>query len=216
MSTTYADARCLCGEPAPGRLHHYWECPLAEGVVRAIEAHLPPPGLPHPPGVRTALQPHHVWCMEPPRCRPRMHSGVWRVVCLAALNSMDYGRRQVYKLELARQEAARRARTAAEQRRRRVLRTGQLQLVDVGVTVTPRPSAARAAAEAAERQDKLEELGRVVVARFWSLLVDFVVVGAPPPQWLASLGPAHPFLHVNPTLTQVQLQHLAGVLSRDA
>ena len=32
---------CACGILAPGRLHHYWECPVAQAVVHTIDTQLP-------------------------------------------------------------------------------------------------------------------------------------------------------------------------------
>ena len=203
-----ASQHCLCGEPGPGRLHHYWECPLAAAVVSAVEAHLPQPAN-LPPGTRALLRPWHVWCMEPPRCRPRVHGGVWRVVCLAALNAMDYGRRKVYALALAAQAAQ----GQQQRQRQRLLSQGQLQLEDVRVVVRPSPASAALAAQ--RRSEQLAELQRVVVARFWSLLVDFEVLGTAPPQWQAAAAPNQPFMRPNPTWATVQLQHLQGVLSDD-
>ena len=203
-----ASNRCLCGEPGPGRLHHYWECPLAQAVLDAVEAHLPPGGpVGAVPGTHAMVLPRHLWCMEPPRCRPRVHGGVWRVVCLAALNAMDYGRRKVYALGLREREPERRQQAL----RQRLLSQGQLQLEDVGVVVQPSPAAAAQAAQ--RRYDQLQELKQAVVARFWSLLVDFEVVGAAPPQWRVPAAPNQPFMRPNPTWATVQLQHLRGVLS---
>ena len=111
--------------------------------------------------------PRHLWCMEPPRCRPRVHGGVWRVVCLAALNAMDYGRRKVYALGMRAQVAERQR----QQQRQCLLSQGQLQLEDVGVVVQPSPASVAQAAQ--RRLEQLEELKQAVVAPVWSLLVDF-------------------------------------------
>jgi hypothetical protein len=54
-----------------------------------------------------------------------------------------------------------------------------------------------------ERQ--LSVVSRAAVAHFWGLLADFVAVDAAPPQWLAQIGPSHPFLCVDVARTRVLL-----------
>ncbi len=76
---------CTCGVVGPGRRHHYWECPVAQAVVAAMQQQLP-----HP----TQLQCVHVWLARPPH--PALHKGVWLVVALAALLAMDHGRQRLY------------------------------------------------------------------------------------------------------------------------
>ena len=117
------------------------------------------------------------------------------------------GRRKVYALGLQAQAPGRRQQVL----RQRLLSQGQLQLEDVGVVVQPSPASVAQAAQ--RRSDQLQELKQAVVARFWSLLVDFEVVGAAPAQWPASAAPNRPFLRPDPTWATVQLQHLRGVLS---
>ena len=77
---------CACGAVAPGRLHHYWECPVAEAVVRELSRCLPR-------GV--ALHQVHVWVGRKPM--QGLHGGVWLVVCQAALLAMDHGRAMLYR-----------------------------------------------------------------------------------------------------------------------
>jgi hypothetical protein len=45
-------------------------------------------------------------------------------------------------------------------------------------------------------QQRVEIACKVAVATFWDMLADFVGVGMCPPQWMAAVGAAHPFLHV--------------------
>ena len=86
----------------PGRRHHFWECPVAQAVVGIMQQQL----VGWMPG---ALQPHHVLCMRCPEPvpsaggapGPAVHKGVWRVVCLAAINAMDSGRRAANKLGIS-------------------------------------------------------------------------------------------------------------------
>jgi hypothetical protein len=75
---------CTCGVAGPGRRHHYWECPVAQAVVAAIQQRLPQPA---------QLQCVHVWLARPPH--RTLHKGVWLVVCMAALLAMDHGRKRL-------------------------------------------------------------------------------------------------------------------------
>jgi hypothetical protein len=82
---------CACGILAPGRLHHYWECPVAQAVVHTIDTQLP--------------QHHHVrrinvWLAKVP-AGSDLHAGIWMVVCQAALGAMDKGRKTLSRLDLA-------------------------------------------------------------------------------------------------------------------
>lgn len=77
---------CACGAVAPGRLHHYWECPVAKAVVRELRRCLPR-------GV--ALHQVHVWAGRKPM--QGLHGGVWLVVCQATLLAMDHGRAMLYR-----------------------------------------------------------------------------------------------------------------------
>lgn len=78
---------CLCGGAvAPGRDHVYWGCPVAVAVRQQLEGAMP--------GVQ--LSRAAVWLMRAPQ---GIHVGVWRVVCLAALSAMDYGRKQLHRLD---------------------------------------------------------------------------------------------------------------------
>jgi hypothetical protein len=82
---------CACGVVAPGRRHHFWECPVAVAVVAAIRQQLP--GQP-------VVCCHHIWLAVPPACPVRCHRGVWSVVALAALLAMDKGRALLCKWKL--------------------------------------------------------------------------------------------------------------------
>lgn len=94
---------CVCGCRCPGRVHHYWQCPVAEAVRREVERQLPP--LVEAPAVGQAgvarLQCNHLWLMRAPHTAPALHIGVWHLVCMAALAGMDEGRRKLYGVQLA-------------------------------------------------------------------------------------------------------------------
>lgn len=75
---------CACGapDPSPGRLHHYWACPVARAVIDSVSAAV---GAPVP---RAAI-----WLARAPA---GVHASVWCLVCLAAVAAMDHGRRVLY------------------------------------------------------------------------------------------------------------------------
>ena len=94
---------CPCGWAAPGylstgevaaanRAHVFWECAPAR-AVRALLQHNLPPG-------SVALQPRHLWLLDPPG-GSGVHEGVWAVVCLAALSSLDRARSFLWARALA-------------------------------------------------------------------------------------------------------------------
>jgi hypothetical protein len=84
---------CPCGHDVPDRHHHYWTCPVAQAVQATINSCLTAarPGAP-------PVQRHHIWLAQAP---PRVHCGVWDVVCLAAVRAMDKGRRALIRETLA-------------------------------------------------------------------------------------------------------------------
>ena len=164
------------------------------------------------------LQPQHVLCMVCPvavgvQGAPAMHKGVWRVVCLAAINAMDVGRRAANKLRM-------------QQREQAPLEAAQQQLPGVPVdqqriTVLLQPAPLtvhqqqhqaavqqrqQLAAQQREQQEQLAAVARLAevkqkaVSRFWELLQDFVALEAAPRAWLTSIAPNHPFLRVNGTV----------------
>ena len=78
---------CTCGSVDPhDRLHVFWSCPVALAVRREIQLCVP--------AALTSDNPAQLWTMSPP---PReVLPQVWHIVCLAALNAMDHGRRVLY------------------------------------------------------------------------------------------------------------------------
>lgn len=80
---------CPCGAAVPDRSHHYWTCPVAQAVQAAINSCLAAADPRAPP-----VQQRQIWLALPP---PGVHSGVWDVVCLAAVRAMDRGRRALIR-----------------------------------------------------------------------------------------------------------------------
>jgi exonuclease III len=78
---------CDCGMVAPDRQHHFWGCPVAQAVTQTVHEQLPP---------QYHVLRINVWLCRPPH--PTVHAGVWQVVCLAAVISMNKGRQLMYKL----------------------------------------------------------------------------------------------------------------------
>lgn len=81
---------CGCGGGACSRLHHFWQCPVAQAVVSEMRLALP--GQPH-------LTREHVWLAIPPSLAPgrEMHGHVWLVACMAALTAIESGRKYMAK-----------------------------------------------------------------------------------------------------------------------
>jgi hypothetical protein len=200
-----AHAHCMCDitkvGPPPGRRHHFWDCPIAKGVVHVLQQQLSaiPSG---------ALKPHHVLCMECPA--PSLHKGVWRVVCLAAVNAMALG------CSASNQQGAERA---AELRQQAAAAATQLaavfpqRLITAYTQPTPLTPAQQQHNEQVRQHRQLQEqqqqqqqhlvaadhlaaVCQQAVSRFWELLHDFVALGATPRKWLPDISPSHPFLRV--------------------
>ena len=200
--------QCLCSAVRPDRLHHFWACPVARGVVEAMSAQLVgqfalPSG--------QALEACHVLLMQPPPTAPAsIHLGVWQVVCLAALNAMDVGRASTAKWHAQRTQQQRQQRQLSQQLppdpgQQRI--TAFFEQRPPSQEVLSRRQQRQQQREAAERQafederqPLLQEAQQAAVVRFWELLADFVAAGQPPPSWLVPggadhLGAVHPFIH---------------------
>lgn len=96
----HRDAPCACGaaDTRPGRHHHFWSCPVATAVVADIQAALAQRTPAAPPA---PLAPASVWLARAP---PGVHAGVWGVVCLAAVEAMDVGRRRAWAAQQRQQQ----------------------------------------------------------------------------------------------------------------
>lgn len=73
------DMPCACGAAVPDWLHHFWHCPVAQAVIQVLQSQLPQGAV--------QLQPCNVLLGGLPHAA--VHSGVWKVVVLAALNAME-------------------------------------------------------------------------------------------------------------------------------
>jgi hypothetical protein len=204
---------CVCGPVVggqPGRRHHYWECPVAQAVVCVMQQQLVG-------WVSDALQPHHVLCMRCPQpdqgeqgvAGPALHKGLWLVVCLAAINAMDGGRKAANRLNVEQHEqvqAALAAQHAAAAPADQRLITTMLQ--PAALTAAQQQHRERiqhrqqAQAHLQQQQQQQEATARLTAAKqqavsqFWALLQDCVVLSVVPDRWRADVPTGHPFLRV--------------------
>lgn len=222
------EQRCLCAQPGPGRLHHFWECPVARAVADTVATQLVGPFALRPAG--QVLTARHLMLMRPPdtvsdtALQPAIHEGVWQVVCLAAVAAMDVGRRATAKWYVRRQEQQRQQRAVAPLPPDQQLITDffmgqppsaaeQQQQVAAAAAAQQQVAAELAAEQQAfevERQPLLAEAVLAAPARFWELLADFVEVGTPPDAWVASgherqVPRAHPFIQAGGTSSTLSL-----------
>ena len=188
---------CVCG-PSPsglpaGRHHHYWDCPVAQSVVEALKQQL------FGGWCCGALRPYHVLLMERPRgvsTACTLHKGVWQVVCLAAINAMDLGRRAACQLGVQQKK-----------------QWGQLRITDIFQPAPLTPTQQQHQQQVRQRQQllmqqqqqqqqeaaaaQLAEVQQQAVCYFWELLEDFVALEAAPQSWFPQVSPSHPFLCVS-------------------
>lgn len=196
---------CLCGELCPDHVHHFWNCPMAQAVVGAIEAELQPQWCTRIPG-SPLVQQQHVWLMHPPLGIKRLHHDVWRIVCLAALNAMHVGLKAAntyhYQQSMLQQSQAPHPAPALPAGQRRItdmfapaaLTQAQQQHQQA---VQQRRQQQQQLVEQQRQQEVqrlLHETKQLAVARFWELVTDWVVLNASPPRWCAQVAADHPFL----------------------
>ena len=90
--SNYHPWRCPCtaqpGAVNSSRQHTFWECPVALAVRHQITSCLSMPNL---------LQQKHVWLLQ---ALPGVDCTVWTVVCLAAVDAMEYGRKFLWAQHL--------------------------------------------------------------------------------------------------------------------
>ena len=191
---------CICGALMPGRAHHFYDCPVAAAVLQNISANLPNAWCSRQADGSAVLR-KHLWLMQPPPGPRRLHHGVWHVVCVAALNAMDVGRKSANEfrmLQLQPQPAVPdpvvlgqprittllqpAPLTAAQQQHNDMLEQQRLQ--------QRQQEAARRLVEAKEQ----------AVARFWLLLTDFAIMHAAPDTWIPHVAEDHPFLCREPMI----------------
>lgn len=192
----HRDESCSCGTSGvrPDRLHHFWDCPAARAVVADITSSLAAAAPRPPPALTTA----DLWLARTP---PGIHAGVWGVVCLAAVEAMDRGRRRLVATRLQQQQQQPPA--AGPQYRQLTLDGFLLPGTDnadpavPGEGPPPPPTHDQPQLPPSQHDDDpATAASRTARRAFWSLLADFTALGRAPQSWLAELSPTHPFLLV--------------------
>ena len=196
----HTDQPCPCGaaEQRPGRQHHFWSCPVASSVVGQLEAAMGVAAAPAPAPAPLTLT--HLWLARPP---PGIHTGVWGVVCLAAVEAMAHGMRRLYGLVLRQQQQQRGQQPSHPQTRYvqltldSFLLPGGIDEDAVGAPPPPPPSAQLLPIpDPDDPSDFVTTASRCACKFFWTLLSDFAALGCAPASWLESLPLTHPFFHV--------------------
>ena len=143
------------------RSHHFWSCPIARAVVSELLSALP---------AQAQLVCADVWLMRPPA---GVYAGVWGLVCAAAVEAMEFGRKLAWALDLGG--------AAAPGGPSQTLITSFFPRVSVGDSP---PSAV------------VQRAARKAAAWFWCLIQDFVSLQRVPVDWLSKMGPTHAFVGV--------------------
>lgn len=135
------------------RLHCFWQCDVADAVVKEVRAGLP---------AGACLTRRHLWLGQPPA--KEITRAVWRVVCMAAVAAMEKGRRCLLCQYHVREEQR-----AAAAARPQGLR--QLTLYEAFHIAPP-----AAADDAGDEQvlDPVVTAKRCAIQEFWALLHLFV------------------------------------------
>ena len=179
---------CGCGwaGPSPGdagcrarqwRLHHFWGCPVAEAVRKELSAALG--------AARGSLTCAHVWLLRPP---PDVCPWVWPVVCAAALEAMERGRKVLWA-------------AAADD-----LPDGQTHIEDffppvarpAGADELPRPGVGAPITAVVRAQ-------RRAAAWFWCIIQDFVSLHKTSDLWGWAVPSDHPFMGHHGTQLELHL-----------
>ena len=223
----HTDEPCPCGaaDQRPGRQHHFWDCPVARGVIGQLEAACAVAAAPAPPPAPLVIA--NVWLARPP---PGIHAGVWGVVCLAAVEATAHGMRRLTGLRLRwrerqqqqqqqpqqqqpQQEQPQQERPQQQpqqeqqQQQQQQPRLVQLSLDSFlqpggdegGGPPAPQPLAPSPAHAAPDPNDPSEFpalASRAACKFFWTLLSDFAALGCAPSAWLDALSHSHPFFRI--------------------
>ena len=131
-----------------------------------------------------------------------MYQGVWKVVCLAALNAMDVGRKAALDFRMQHRTPQQVAAAAA----------GQPSITSMMQPTAPTPHQQMHNQQVQQRRQqqlqqeaaqRLQEAKQQAVAKFWELLSDFVVMHAAPDKWVPRVAVDHPFLCTEPLINHI-------------
>lgn len=161
---------CGCGAANPRREHFFWSCPVAQAVVETLRQGCP--------GC-DSLSKTNVWLMQAPTGVPH---AIWLVVCLAALNGMNAGRKKMISVSRKFAQSA-----DPEWRPHQAARTRFM---------------AHGASHMSVAQ-KVEAAMGVAVSDFWGRLASFAALRRNP----VGVGTSTPFLRVGAAGLQVNRVH---------
>jgi hypothetical protein len=89
----HANLICGCpGHPRRTRLHSYWECPVAQGVITTLRDTLQLAQLPY------QFDRSHLWLLKSPD--RKIPDYFWAVLAISTIAAMDYGRRLMAKQQV--------------------------------------------------------------------------------------------------------------------
>jgi hypothetical protein len=140
-----------------------------------------------------------------------MHPGLWRVICLAALNAMDVGRKAANKFRMDhRQPTSVAAPPPADPQQQLI--TNTLQPADPTAAQQQRQQVLQQRQQRLQHEAalKLAEAKQQAVAQFWLLLSDFTIMNATPQKWLPHVADDHPLLCREPLINNVVLAPRLG------
>ena len=187
----------------PGQQHHFWDCTIAQAVVQCIVSELPAAWCTRTPGVCPVLQ-RHLWLMQPPAGPQQLHRTAWMVVCLAAINAMDCGRKRANALRREwqiqqTQSASHIASAPLPQNQSRITQFFQpVPLTPAQVQQRQDRQQQLQQQQAQQRQDHMRRLllqaKQQAVARFWQLLSDFVILNPCPAHGFDTVPHDHPLI----------------------
>ncbi|GIL55468.1 hypothetical protein Vafri_11032 [Volvox africanus] len=211
---------CGCGTlggpnspPSSPRLHHFWECPIAQAVRDQIDRHLPISAT-----TEGGMGRHHLWLIQAP---PGCDQAPWDVIAMAALSSMEHGRhclraairgqRQMETMDPRQPPPSPQPQTRVEQGpRQRVItdffRQSGSPLVQEEEANDTQPAGTsllqptiggrmQMVATTAAASSPLHRARVRAVADFWARLHSFAALGIPRRGW-DRVGPQHPILAV--------------------
>jgi C4-dicarboxylate-specific signal transduction histidine kinase len=142
--------------------------------------------------------------MQPPGGSKQLHKKAWMVVCIAAINAMDCGRKRANELrrQLHIQQSHSASHVASSQLPQRQSTITQffqpVPLTPAQLQHRQHQQQLLQQQEAQQRQDDMDRMllqaTQQAVAKFWQLLSDFVILNPCPARGFATLPHDHPFI----------------------
>jgi hypothetical protein len=161
--------------------HVFWSCPVAAAVRASISSALP----------RARHLPcSALWLLQAPS---GVHKGVWSVVCAAAVEAMDWGRRYLWALTRQSEEAE------------ELLDPTQTLITAFFPAVTPPVTQTPAVTAEDQRAERVRRASHRTVVHFWCLLSDFVQQIYVPDEW-RGFPATHPFIGIQGEDAQATLR----------